>query len=53
MPNPVLADSGYRVVMGTFSRVVVIARTERTARAALQAALSPYFFPALAPFFAP
>ena len=32
-------NSGYRVVMGTFSRVVVIAPSERTANACIQAAL--------------
>jgi thiamine biosynthesis lipoprotein len=31
-------DSGYRVVMGTFSRVVVIARSERTAKRCIEAA---------------
>ncbi len=36
--EPVTVDSGYRVVMGTFSRVAVVARTERAAQAALQAA---------------
>jgi thiamine biosynthesis lipoprotein len=36
--EPVMVDSGYRVVMGTFSRVVVIARTERAAQAAIRAA---------------
>jgi thiamine biosynthesis lipoprotein len=31
-------DSGYRVVMGTFSRVVVIARREKTAQRCIEAA---------------
>ncbi len=30
-------DAGYRVIMGTFSRVVVIAKTEETARACVEA----------------
>jgi len=34
----VQVDSGSRVVMGTFSRAVVIARTERVARACIEAA---------------
>ena len=33
-------DSGYRVIMGTFSRVVVIAETEEAARACAEAALA-------------
>ncbi len=37
-PGVVERDSGHRVVMGTFSRVVVIARTERAANACIQAA---------------
>jgi thiamine biosynthesis lipoprotein len=37
-PAVVERDSGHRVVMGTFSRVVVIARTERAATACIQAA---------------
>jgi thiamine biosynthesis lipoprotein len=37
-PGVIERDSGYRVVMGTFSRVVVIARTERGANAAIRAA---------------
>jgi len=36
--EPVEADSGHRVVMGTFARVVVIARSERAARACIEAA---------------
>lgn len=36
--EPVEADSGYRVVMGTFSRVVVIADSARTADACIRAA---------------
>ncbi len=35
---PVEADSGHRVVMGTFSRVVVLARSGRAARACIDAA---------------
>jgi thiamine biosynthesis lipoprotein len=31
-------DSGYRVVMGTFSRVVAVARSERTAKRCIEAA---------------
>jgi thiamine biosynthesis lipoprotein len=36
--RPVELDSGYRVVMGTFSRVVVIAPTQRTAEKCIEAA---------------
>ena len=36
--DAVMVDSGYRVVMGTFSRVVVIADSQRTARACIEAA---------------
>jgi thiamine biosynthesis lipoprotein len=36
----VLFDSGFRVVMGTFSRVVVIAQTEETAAACAEAAFA-------------
>ncbi|MGE5296635.1 MAG: FAD:protein FMN transferase [Solirubrobacterales bacterium] len=35
---PIEVDSGARMVMGTFSRVVVIARSERTANACIKAA---------------
>ena len=37
--EPVELNSGYRVVMGTFSRVVVVAPSEPTANACIQAAL--------------
>jgi thiamine biosynthesis lipoprotein len=37
-PAAVERDSGHRVVMGTFSRVVVLARSERAAHACIQAA---------------
>jgi thiamine biosynthesis lipoprotein len=37
--SPVELDSGYRVMMGTFARVVVLAETETAAEACLQAAL--------------
>jgi len=36
--DAVMVDSGYRVVMGTFSRVVVIADSQRKARACIRAA---------------
>jgi len=36
--GPVQVDSGYRVVMGTFSRVVAIAESERAARDCIRAA---------------
>jgi len=36
--GPMEIDSGHRVVMGTFSRVVVIAKNERSARACINAA---------------
>ncbi len=36
--SPVQVDSGPRLVMGTFSRVVAIARSERTAHACIKAA---------------
>ena len=36
--GPVEADSGHRVVMGTFSRVVVLAKSEKAARACIEAA---------------
>lgn len=35
---PVKVDSGYRVIMGTFSRVVVVARSEKAGRACIAAA---------------
>ena len=35
--DAVMVDSGYRVVMGTFSRVVVIADSQRKARACIEA----------------
>ncbi|MBN2130254.1 MAG: FAD:protein FMN transferase [Sedimentisphaerales bacterium] len=35
---PVKVDSGYRVIMGTFSRVVVVARNEKAGRACIAAA---------------
>ena len=37
-PQMVEVDSGYKVVMGTFSRVVAIARSEKVARACIAAA---------------
>ncbi len=37
-PVPVVQDSGYRVLMGTFSRVVVIAGSARTAQVCIEAA---------------
>lgn len=36
--DPVQADSGYRIVMGTFSRVVVLARSEAIAQQCIAAA---------------
>ncbi len=36
--NPVEVDSGYRQVMGTFSRVVAIAKSQRAARRCIEAA---------------
>jgi thiamine biosynthesis lipoprotein len=36
--GPVEVDSGYRVLMGTFSRVVAITRSEQTAQACIAAA---------------
>lgn len=36
--EPVEADSGHRVIMGTFARVVVIAKSERVAKACIEAA---------------
>jgi len=36
--EPVRVDSGYRVIMGTFSRVVVVARNEKAGRACIAAA---------------
>jgi len=36
--GPVEVDSGHRVLMGTFGRVVVIAKSERAARACIEAA---------------
>jgi len=35
---PVKVDSGYRVIMGTFSRVVVVARSEEAGRTCIQEA---------------
>jgi len=35
---PVKVDSGYRVIMGTFSRVVVVARSEKAGQACIAAA---------------
>ncbi|MBN1507710.1 MAG: FAD:protein FMN transferase [Sedimentisphaerales bacterium] len=37
-PGSIQIDSGHRVVMGTFSRVVVIANSERTAKRCIEAA---------------